>query len=267
MTAWSIGLRARWWAALNYAGGAGVIVLGASGGATHGTERVVLIACAAGVGVVQLLAQQRRERSTTRVAEDTRTITNNAISNAFTPMLGLVAELVGTTGAAEQERIRGLIRVSAAYAASFAIGPEQGVRACVFDVDDAEHPTQLAWSRIHAGRGDEPRSTFVAGTVRGDTALAMISTDTFQFCRDTLAAPPPGWHEGHQHEYRTFLAVPIRAGGRALGMLTVDSLTAGDLEPDRDRPILDVLAHILAVSATRPGTAPGIIDSPGSEDT
>jgi GAF domain-containing protein len=244
--AWSSGLRARWWAALNYAGGAGVIVLGASGGATHGAVRVVLIIAAAGVGVVQLVAAQRRERATTRIAEETRTVTNNAMSNAFTPLLALLAEFVVATGAAQRARLRAQLRTSAVYAASLAIGPEQGVRACLFEADDPDEPRTLTWTHVYAGRADEPTSVFTAGTTRGDEALTMLRDNTFVFSADTETEPPAGWQE-HPHAYRTFLAVPVHANGRSLGMLTVDSLTAGDLDANRDKPILDVLARILAV--------------------
>lgn len=250
MASWTNAVGPRAWATLNYLSGAGVVVLGALGGANHGPSRVGLFAGAAVVAVIQLSAAQRRERAAKDIAEETRTVTNNAISNAFTPLLGLVVAVLEATDEASREPLRAQLRTSVVYAASYAIGPDQGVRACVFGVDDPDRPSILTWSGVHAGRADEPRSVFRAGTVRGDEAFAMLADDGFAFCADTEADPPPGWDEGHPHEYRTFLAVPVRAAGQAVGMLTVDSLTAGDLQPDRDRPILLVLARILAVGGT-----------------
>jgi GAF domain-containing protein len=75
----------------------------------------------------------------------------------------------------------------------------------------------------------------------------MVVDDGFLFCADVERDPPPGWRV-HPHVYRTFLAVPVRAADHAVGMLTVDSLTVGDLDSDRDTPVLRVLARILAIS-------------------
>lgn len=239
----------RAWAALNYASAAAIVVLGAFGGASHGAVQWLLVALAAALAVVQLVAQQRRGRAVESIADETRTVAANAASNAFAPLLGLLVKLAEARTRAARHLIRAQVTRSVAYAASYAIGPDLGVRSCVFLLaDDAAGGRELRWTGVHAGRADEPHSVFAAGTVRGDLALAMLADDGFQFCADTEAAPPPGWTEGHPHAYRTFLAVPVRAAGRAWGMLTVDSLTAGDLDPDRDRPILVVLAHILAVS-------------------
>ncbi len=248
VTRWPTSLAPHWWAALNYVGGAGVIVLGALGGANHGAVRVVLFTGAAVVGIVQLFAQQRRTQSAKDIAEETRTVTNNAISYAFTPLLATLADFVDATDPLTRARIKSELRTSTVYAASLAIGPDQGVRACLYEVDDPDAPRQLVWAHVYAGRGDEPKSTFTADTVRGDAALAMLRDNTHAFCADTESDPPPGWQE-HPHVYRTFLAVPVLAQGRPLGMLTVDSLTAGDLRPERDRPILEVLARILAAAA------------------
>ncbi|SHG67770.1 GAF domain-containing protein [Jatrophihabitans endophyticus] len=236
----------RGWTAVNYASAAAIVVLGALGGASHGIGQALLVGAAAVLAVVQLVAQQRRERAAKSIADETRTVTVNAASNAFAPLLGLLVKLAEARTETARRLIRAQVTRSVAYAASYAIGPDLGVRSCVFLLADGGR--ELRWSGVHAGRPDEPHSVFTAGTVRGDLALAMIADDGVAFCADTEAAPPPGWAEGHPHTYRTFLAVPVRAAGRAWGMLTVDSLTAGDLDPGRDRPILVVLAHILAVS-------------------
>lgn len=236
----------RVWTGLNYVSAAAVVVLGALGGASHGTAQVLLVAGAALVAVVQLVAQQRRGRAIRSVADAVRTVSANAASNAFAPLLGMLVKLAEARDPARRRELRAQITRSVAYAACYAIGPDVGVRSCVFML--AADGSELRWTGVHAGRSDEPHSVFSAGTVRGDLALAMLADDGSAFSADTEARPPPGWAEGHPHMYRTFLAVPVRAAGRAWGMLTVDSLTAGDLDLERDRPILVVLAHILAVT-------------------
>ena len=139
------------------------------------------------------------------------------------------------------------------YAASASIGPDHAVRACYFALEwDDARPVRLRWSGQVAGRADEPRSPFEAGTVSGDAAIAMVQDDSYLFCRDIETDPPPGW-DAHDHVYRTFLSVPVRGVEHATGMLTIDSLRPGDLDAERDRPILIVLARILAISQISAG--------------
>jgi hypothetical protein len=83
----------RGWTAVNYASAAAVVVLGALGGANHGVAQWILVGLAAVLAVVQLVAQQRRQRATRDVADETRTVANNAMSNAFAPLLGLLVKL------------------------------------------------------------------------------------------------------------------------------------------------------------------------------
>ena len=245
---------ARIWDSLNASSTVALVLTGALLGVTHGTARVAWVITAAGMAGLQVFAQARRRSvakqataTAEQLADDIRTSTNYAISNAFTPILRLVTELFEAPDEASRALIRGQIEVSVLYAASSAIGPDVGVRACFFVLEqDAGGPLRLQWSGQLAGRADEPKSRFERGTPSGDAALTMVVDDHYLFVRD-MAEPPPGW-DGHDHLYRTFLAVPVRAADHASGMLTVDSLAPGDLEPDRDKPVLTVLARILAIS-------------------
>jgi hypothetical protein len=242
----------RVWAGIDAGSTAALVVAGALIGVTHGSARVGWVAVAAAMALTQLLAQARRRvaarraiRDARQLADDIRTSTNYAISNAFMPILRLVTELFEAADDSTRAMIRAQIATSVVYAASSAIGPDVGVRACFFVLDPTSR--RLAWSGLQAGRDDEPKSEFAAGTTAGDLAVSMVVEDGYLFCADVELDPPPGWHD-HPHVYRTFLAVPVRAADHAVGMLTVDSLAPGDLDPDRDTPVLRVLARILAIS-------------------
>jgi hypothetical protein len=249
------------WEGLNVLATAALVVAGALVGITHGAARGWWLAGAVALTLVQLVAQARRRaagrratRDAAELAQSIRRQTNYAISDAFMPILRLVTELFEARTEAARDTIRRQIETSVVYAASASIGPDHGVRACFFVLDETEDgPQRLRWSGQQAGRADEPKSPFVAGTESGDAAIAMVLDDSFLFCRDIEVDPPPGW-DAHDHVYRTFLSVPVRGADTATGMLSVDSLHPGDLEPDRDKPILTVLARILAVSQISAGS-------------
>ncbi len=255
----------RRWDALNAAATIVLVVAGALVGITHGSARYGWLAVAVALTALQVLAtsrvraaQRRATRAAEQVAEDIRTSANYAISAAFTPILRLVTELFEARDDTQRAAIRAQIVTSVVYAAASSIGPDQGVRACFFVLDEDDdaagdaRPRRLRWTGQQAGRADEPRSPFVAGTESGDAAIAMVMDDSYLFCRDIEVDPPPGW-DAHEHAYRTFLSVPVRGVDHATGMLTVDSLQPGDLDPDRDRPIVLVLARILAISQISAG--------------
>ncbi|WP_375497430.1 hypothetical protein [uncultured Jatrophihabitans sp.] len=254
----------RRWDALDAAATIALVVAGALVGITHGAARYSWLAVAVALTSLRVLAasraraaQRRATRAAEQIAEDIRTSANYAISDAFTPILRLVTELFEAGDEVQREAIRAQIVTSVVYAAAASIGPDHGVRACFFvlDVDtdpDGDGPRRLRWTGQQAGRADEPRSPFVAGTESGDAAIAMVMDDSYLFCRDIESDPPPGW-DAHDHVYRTFLSVPVRGVDHATGMLTVDSLRPGDLDPERDKPIVLVLARILAISQISAG--------------
>ncbi|WP_187776143.1 GAF domain-containing protein [Antrihabitans cavernicola] len=90
------------------------------------------------------------------------------------------------------------------------------------------------------------RSEFVEGTTDGNAAISMVERDDHRLCIDVVTEPPPGWND-KKRDYRTFVSVPVVAGGVAYGMLTVDALEPGDLD-ENDANVLRVLAGLLAVA-------------------
>jgi GAF domain-containing protein len=97
----------------------------------------------------------------------------------------------------------------------------------------------------YAGRADEPRTTFTQGTVEGDYAFTMIRHNEHLVCADVDTEPPPGWPTPAHHTYKSFIAVPVVAGHRAFGMLTVDTVEIAGVS-EAEVPLVRLLAGLLA---------------------
>jgi hypothetical protein len=242
------------WRGVNAAAALSLAMLGGGAAVTNGAVRIVLLAGVVAVTGIQQAGQWVRdkadERATTsaeRIAEDIRSTTNAALSGAFMPLLRLLAKIEEADSEDERAKLREAAIASVVHAAPAVLGPDN-TRASYFvlEAESAGEPLRL---RFHtaAGRVDEPHTVFDASTEAGKAAFQMLIEDEYTFCDDTVAAPPAGWQE-HPHQYRTFLAVPVRGDLEIVGMLTVDAPSPGDLSIDLDLPIMLVLARILAVS-------------------
>jgi len=120
------------------------------------------------------------------------------------------------------------------------LGPEQGVRSCMFVVDP-EKPDQLkAW--INDGRL-EPPSTRTFGRDDKTFQLAIAKLDRFVEDIETLEEenfPRP-------LRYRTFATWPISTDEKLYGILTIDAPEPGNIG-ERDRALLSYFAAILTVT-------------------
>jgi GAF domain-containing protein len=100
------------------------------------------------------------------------------------------------------------------------------------------------------GRAGATRTTFVEGAPDGDAALVLIDSNQARFCPDVRTEPPPGWDPAAARGYRTFLSVPVIAGGSGFGMLSVDAPDPGDLTAE-DESLLRLMAGPLADGLAR----------------
>jgi len=227
-------------AALTLAAFASVVV-----GSLHGTTRawwiaINLVSVATAV-VVQAVEQRRRERER-RAAEVVAIDMRTAMNDALDPIVRQIGRIAMASNSKDRIALREQTVPMVLNSASQLIGPDR-VRACWFRLDDGK-PRALR-PELSEGRAGAPRTTFVEGTAVGDPVFDLLARNEHRFCADVSVLPPPGWDPTRLHDYRTFLSVPVVAGSRALGLLTVDSLLPGDLT-EGDVPLLRLLAGLLA---------------------
>lgn len=241
-----------WWAAVVTL--FGVLLAGVSQAisrVTHGNAQAAWIVAAV-VGsltaaTAPIIDRRRRESQANSHEDDLIRVREEqtvALNDALDPLAERLAIIVSKPR--EQRKQEAGALVSQALACAASIFGRDRTRACYFEADGLSDPPRVK-PVAFAGRSGKPRSVFRAGTPEGNFVIGMLERDETYFCVDVETEPPPGWDPGRPRGYRTFLAVPARAAdGEAVGMITVDAPTPGDLRGS-DAALLRVFGTILAV--------------------
>jgi GAF domain len=184
---------------------------------------------------------KRGETAASQREINARTQTRVEMNEAIDPIVRSLASSVETDVVGLRKQVLSLVTKTAKEI----IGPEQGVRACYFDLE-AGPPKRLVATDYRAGRIGGTRSGSIEGTEDGDAAIAMVESSGHLLCVDIEKDPPPGW-DNRPRDYRTFISVAVVAKDIAYGMLTVDAPQPDDLHP-RDVDVLTVMAGLLAIA-------------------
>jgi putative methionine-R-sulfoxide reductase with GAF domain len=91
------------------------------------------------------------------------------------------------------------------------------------------------------------QTVFERGRPDGDFVFGLLEKDQPYFCEDVRTQPPPGWDASRDRDYRTFISVPARVGGRSMGMVTADAPEVGDLN-EQNEALLRVFGTVIAAS-------------------
>jgi hypothetical protein len=131
-------------------------------------------------------------------------------------------------------------------------------RSAYFRVENRDtSPRIMSRAAQHAiGRTDESTSRFVEGDGHNQNVWDLIDrADDAELIDDLKAWKPPGF-DAKNRAYRCYISAPVRAGRRAYGMLTVNTIAPGGLT-DVDKLMVLLLARLLA-------TAEAIVDEEGA---
>lgn len=238
------------WVVGGLASGSGIT--GAATGISEGTARAIwlggtiLIALLAiAIAAAREAANRRRSEKLSTLTQDVAQYYNNLLENQLTNLIQLVAEAI-----AEQEPGQRASLISGARAALIQATPNLVGRNSAANTTRANlfvtSPDGTEMRRApggFAGRGRRSIRVFSAG----DRTFELIRVEQSRFvqsCKDELR---PETAAGL--EYETFLAFPVSIGReRIYGVLTVDSPRAGDLDDTEDRPLMAILAGLLAIT-------------------
>lgn len=230
----------------------GAYVLAALAGDSSGSSRTWLLvtggALAATVVACGTLRQRRDARrieTAQQVASEAQEALTTALNGALAPITSYLGDIVRVEDPAELAIVAGKLRQAVVNAAVLLNPPS--ARSAFYRYDEDGQHLHL---EAYAGRATPPRVTFVAGTPDGDTVLDLVEHGDLVFVDDVAADPlvvptSPG-------DYNTVIAAAVTAGGRRLGMLTVDAPHTGELS-NSDSELMRVLANLLGAGVARGG--------------
>jgi hypothetical protein len=161
------------------------------------------------------------------------------VHDMLIPLSTLVTDILVETGQGRRNGQHTLRQLVVDLAAQN-IGPER-TRACFFEFSDGP-PRMLTRPNWH-GRNQNPRPCFQENTPEGNYVFSTVDRRGWILVKDVDTAQLPGWTG--KAEYKTFICVTVCSEKHIYGMLTLDSLQAGDLNDD-DLLLMRLLAQLLA---------------------
>ncbi|KQT94138.1 hypothetical protein ASG49_04300 [Marmoricola sp. Leaf446] len=210
--------------------------------------QAVATGLAFGIPQWRQLVASRREATAEEREIDVRVETRVAMNDALDPVLRLLGQLALEDDPVLRDQRRAQAIPLVLLTAAEFIGPERA-RACWFRLEAG--PPMTLEPDSAAGRAGSPTTTFVAGTPAGDAAIGLVLADEDLLCVDLEAAPPPGWDQAKDRDYRCFISVSVIAGDTAYGMLTLDAVEPDSLDAE-DKALLRLMAGVLAVALSIP---------------
>lgn len=195
-----------------------------------------------GIPAVEQVRRQRQLLSAEEAARVARARLQTAFNDTLAPVAQQIAKVATATSGERREAMKAQSVSKVLHGAVNLVDADRS-RACWFEL--VAGPPRSLQPRDHAGRAIAPTTVLCEGTPQGDSAFAALDHGEGRYVPDVETSPPAGWDASLSRAYRTFIAVPVTAGSRCFGMLTLDSLQPADLTGD-EVPLLRLLADLLA---------------------
>jgi hypothetical protein len=191
------------------------------------------------------LAQRSRKLDAQDYAEEVLAAFQVVTARVLAPIAERLAELEGSSQAARTAQ-RAVLIQKIVYAAE-ELARESGAaepRVVLYKLGSASRPQDRTLTRVEVhGRQNTPRDSFRRDDIMRPRILQQIDSGSAVCVRDTLDLDQTYYRDS---TYRTFIAAPVSAGSKAIGLLSIDATEAGSLPP-HFQGLVRVLASFLAL--------------------
>ncbi|GAA4474257.1 GAF domain-containing protein [Phytohabitans houttuyneae] len=194
------------------------------------------------------VVKERQARAATRTASQARAQLAAGLNRAGAPLLTVLGNV---TTAKTPEDMRAAIEVLTARVIDIAHSqcgrsrrPGANLRAVYYSYVDNRLERRDWTGRLTSS---PPRSAFTSGANLHDTEVVRFaaSDERLLIVDDLYYNAPAHFIDAKGRTYRSFIAVPVRAGETSFGLLTLDSDLGGSLT-ETDAGHLILLAGVLA---------------------
>ncbi len=254
--------RLRWWGGAVFAAiCAGAAFIAQMGVGDHLPEWVIwaikiggTVATMAAVllGARQTWAEIRAKEDAEKIAKAAVTNYRLALESILLPLTDIFDRIVTAPDRSSQMEAKGAIKHAVVNSAvQFADVPR--TRSCYFEYERKNRYERLA-CRTYAGRGSRPRTEFSSTEPNHAEIFRLLENRQPKLVIDVDRENHPRFPlDG---DCKTYISVPVATRAEIFGLLTLDALNAGDLNPQDEKEML-LLAQLLGVALASDGVSRG----------
>lgn len=245
------------------------VVTAAVAAVNHGAVRVYWIlgtvAVTAGTALYNAL-KERRGRRLQADAIEAKARLATALTSSGEPLIAALGRVSAADTPAKRDSAIDVLRSRIVDVArtQCGTGTRTEIRSVFYAFDSAQN---LKRSEVCGREYNAARPQFLANHDDHDSsAIAIARGEKAVLVEDLPKSPPAGFEGADSKSYKTFISVPVRAGDRSYGLLTVDSPEAGSLTKV-DRGYMILLAGLLGAGLAQATTGRAPPNGTGTAST
>lgn len=207
--------------------------------------------------VIALLLPTRQTWVEVRAREDAQQLAKIAVTNYQLALRSILLPLteifdriitapnqigqVEAKGAAKQAVVNSVVQFTGVPRA----------RSCYFDYEQCSQEQRLV-CRIYSGRASKPRTEFSSIDPRHTEVFKLLEERRSEMKENLTLEDFERLPDDRDHNYETYLSVPVATSAEIYGLLTLDALHAGELLPQHEKEVL-LLAQLLGIALASGG--------------
>jgi GAF domain-containing protein len=213
----------------------------------------------AGATVVALLLPARQTWAEVRAKEDAEQLAKAAVTNyrlalesILLPLTDIFDRIVTAPDRSGRMEAKGAIKHAVVNSAvQFADVPR--VRSCYFDYERRNRQARLV-CRTFAGRGARPRTEFSNTEPNHAEIFQLLESRQSKLIENVDMESHPRFPL--DENCKTYISVPVATRAEIFGLLTLDALHPGELNPQDEKEML-LLAQLLGIALASDGGSRG----------
>jgi GAF domain-containing protein len=202
--------------------------------------------------VVALLLPARQTWVEVRVREDAEQLAKTAVSNyqlvlrsILLPLTDIFDRIITASNETHQMEAKGAAKQAVVNSVvQFADVPR--ARSCYFDYEHSSQEKKLI-CRAYAGRDARPRPEFSSADPDHIEIFKLLEDRRPERNENITLESSLRFSLDRDHNYQTYISVPVATSAEIFGLLTLDALHPGELLPQHEKEML-LLAQLLGIA-------------------
>jgi transcriptional regulator with GAF, ATPase, and Fis domain len=202
--------------------------------------------------VVALLLPTRQTWVEVRAREDAQQLATKAVTNyqlalrsILLPLTEIFDRIITAPNQIGQVEAKGAAKQAVVNSVVLFTGVPRA-RSCYFDYEQSSEEKKLV-CRIYSGRAARPRTEFSSIDPRHSEVFKLLEDRRSEMKESLTLEDSDRFPDDREHDYETCLSVPVATSAEIYGLLTLDALHAGELQPQHEKEVL-LLAQLLGIA-------------------